>query len=92
MARVAAAAPRTFAPRSLIAARFNSTNAGATMATASKSAAATPTPPAPQPKKRWSRLRALKRVVQLGTVGAVGYGAYGMWIGLARLSFFFEAS
>jgi hypothetical protein len=50
------------------------------MATASKTVAANPTPAAPQPKKRWSRLRALKRVVQLGTVGAIGYGAYGMCV------------
>ncbi|KAG0261183.1 NADH:ubiquinone oxidoreductase [Mortierella polycephala] len=73
VARVAAATPRTMiTPRSLISARFNSTNAGATMATASAKAAA----PTPQPKKSWSRLRALKRIVQLGTVGAIGYGSY----------------
>lgn len=70
MARVAA--PRV-TPRSMLQARFNSTNASASVAAAASKA----TPPPPPPKKRWSRLRALKRVVQIGTVGALGYGAYG---------------
>ncbi|KAG0350173.1 NADH:ubiquinone oxidoreductase, partial [Gamsiella multidivaricata] len=65
-------------PRSRISARFNSTNTGATMATAGKNVAP-PVASAPQPQKRWSRLRALKRVVQLGAVGAVGYGAYDIY-------------
>ncbi|KAI8602454.1 pyridine nucleotide-disulfide oxidoreductase-domain-containing protein [Dissophora ornata] len=68
----------TPASRLLISARFSSTNAGATMASAAKSAAPTPAP-APQPKKRWSRLRGLKRVVQVGTVGAIGYACYDIY-------------
>lgn len=80
--RVASVAPRIITSRAAMigGARFSSTNAGATMSTAGKTVAANPTPAAPQPKKRWSRLRALKRVVQLGTVGAIGYGAYGMCV------------
>ncbi|KAG0008496.1 NADH:ubiquinone oxidoreductase [Entomortierella chlamydospora] len=45
------------------------------MATAGKTAASntTPTPP---PKKGWPRLRALKRLVQLGVIGGIGYTSY----------------
>ncbi|KAI8355406.1 hypothetical protein B0O80DRAFT_42281 [Mortierella sp. GBAus27b] len=74
MARVASA-PRLFTQRSLLNARFNSTSSGATMATAGQNVAA----PTPQPKKRWSRLRTLKRVIQLGVVGAAGYAAYDIY-------------
>ncbi|ORZ22903.1 pyridine nucleotide-disulfide oxidoreductase-domain-containing protein [Lobosporangium transversale] len=46
------------------------------MATAAAKNAIPNPAPAPQPKKRWSRLRALKRIIQLGAVGAVGYASY----------------
>ncbi|KAG0304433.1 NADH:ubiquinone oxidoreductase [Dissophora globulifera] len=67
------AVPRLMTPKSrmLISTRFNSTNTGAAMGSAPA--------PAPQPKKRWSRLRALKRTVQLGTVGLVGYAVYDIY-------------
>ncbi|KAF9113370.1 NADH:ubiquinone oxidoreductase [Mortierella sp. AM989] len=45
------------------------------MAAAGIPAASTPTY-IPPPKKGWPRLRALKRIVQLGAVGSIGYGSY----------------
>ncbi|KAF9434064.1 NADH:ubiquinone oxidoreductase [Entomortierella beljakovae] len=73
LARVAA--PRAF-PRQQVASRFYSAHGNATMATAKHLPPPPPNPPNPAEKKGWPRLRALKRVIQLGAVGTIGYGCY----------------
>ncbi|KAG0237793.1 NADH:ubiquinone oxidoreductase [Actinomortierella wolfii] len=69
-------AARVVAPR--ITPRLYSTatsNTGATLAAAASKATAPP----PPPPKRWSRLRAFKRVVQVGLVATAAYAAYDVY-------------